>query len=122
VSRACHNDEPNVSSRAVFGLTGQSNLHRLGRPRISRSFRRISHDVGQSHPEPGGCGPGSLVGAREVGRVVDLRGVPDESRRVNRWYPDSTHQGGQRVADAVVPYLRTSAVRKHREAAECDPA
>ena len=50
---------------------------------------------------------------------MDLHGVPEESRRVNRWYPGSMHHQGQRVADAVVLYLRTSAVRKHHEAAEC---
>jgi hypothetical protein len=92
----------NLASPTLFALV-RADLHPLGRPRISRSFTRISHDPGQSGSEPGGRGPGSLLGAREVGRVVDLHHVPEESRHLNRWYPGSMHHQGQRVADAVEP-------------------
>jgi hypothetical protein len=58
----------NLASPTLFALV-KANLHRLGRLRISRSFTRISHDPCQSGSEPGGRGPSSFPGAREVRRV-----------------------------------------------------
>jgi hypothetical protein len=70
---------------------------------IGASITGISHSPCESHTERSGSAPGSPFGGRQIGGVVDLQAVAQQSSSVHWRDPRSMHDQAQGVADRVQP-------------------
>jgi hypothetical protein len=81
---------------------------------LGRSFTRVSHRPCDSDTEPARHGPGSPLGARDIGGRVNGQRVAEQGCRVSRGHSSSVHDPGQSVAGVVEIDLPLLRVRRQR--------